>query len=325
MVLTETIAKKWARVGQRATFGLVVLELAKNDNSLIALTADVSTSAGLERLKKTLPEQFLDVGIAEQNMMGIAAGLASEGYRVITATFAPFQTMRCLEQIRVNMGYMQTKVCMVGLASGIALSTLGNTHCCLEDIAVLRGIPNIAIISPADCGEVAKAVEAAMEYPESVYIRLMGTANMPIIYKEDYKFEIGKGIILEEGKDIAIITNGTMVSESIKTAEVLREKGISVKVVNMHTIKPIDRELVDKICDEVKLVVTIEEHNIIGGLGSAVAECKTVKRNAPPQLFIGLPDQYSKGGMYKELLNGYGLNAEQMAENIYKFYHQEEK
>ena len=188
MVLTEAMAKKWARVGQRATFGLVALELAKNDNSLIALTADVSTSAGLERLKKTLPEQFLDVGIAEQNMMGIAAGLASEGYHVITATFAPFQTMRCLEQIRVNMGYMQTKVCMVGLASGIALSTLGNTHCCLEDIAVLRGIPNIAIISPADCGEVAKAVEAAMKYPESVYIRLMGTANMPIIYKEDYDF-----------------------------------------------------------------------------------------------------------------------------------------
>ena len=219
MVLTEAMAKKWARVGQRATFGLVALELAKNDNSLIALTADVSTSAGLERLKKTLPEQFLDVGIAEQNMMGIAAGLASEGYHVITATFAPFQTMRCLEQIRVNMGYMQTKVCMVGLASGIALSTLGNTHCCLEDIAVLRGIPNIAIISPADCGEVAKAVEAAMKYPESVYIRLMGTANMPIIYKEDYDFQIGKGIILKEGKDIAIITNGTMVNESIKTAE----------------------------------------------------------------------------------------------------------
>jgi len=321
MILTEVMAKKWSRIGQRATFGLIVLELAKNDKSLITLTADVSTSAGLERLKRTLPEQFLDVGIAEQNMMGIATGLASEGYNVITTTFAPFQTMRCLEQIRVNMGYMNTKVCMVGLASGIVLSTLGNTHCCLEDIAVLRGIPNIAIISPADCGEVAKAVEATIKYPESVYIRLMGTANMPIVYKKDYDFQIGKGIILQEGKDIAIIANGTMVNESIKTAELLCEKGISVKLVNMHTIKPIDKELIDKICEEVKLIVTVEEHNKIGGLGSAVAEYKATLKNAPPQLFIGLPDQYSKGGEYRELLKLYNLTAEQMSENIYNTYY----
>ncbi len=321
MILTEVMAKKWARIGQRATFGLVVLELAKNDKSLITLTADVSTSAGLERLKRTLPEQFLDVGIAEQNMMGIATGLASEGYNVITTTFAPFQTMRCLEQIRVNMGYMNTKVCMVGLASGIVLSTLGNTHCCLEDIAVLRGIPNIAIISPADCGEVAKAVEAAIKYTESVYIRLMGTANMPIVYKNNYDFQIGKGIILQEGKDIAIIANGTMVNESIKTAELLCEKGISVKLVNMHTIKPIDKELINEICKEVKLIVTVEEHNKIGGLGSAVAEYKATLKNAPPQLFIALPDQYSKGGEYRELLKLYNLTAEQMSENIYNTYY----
>lgn len=203
--------------------------------------------------------------------------------------------------------------------SGVFTQECVCTHCCLEDIAVLRGIPNIAIISPADCGEVAKAVEAAMKYPESVYIRLMGTANMPIIYKEDYDFQIGKGIILKEGKDIAIITNGTMVNESIKTAELLHEKGISVKIINMHTIKPIDRELVNKICDEVKLIVTVEEHNIIGGLGSAVAECKTVRKDAPPQLLIGLPDQYSKGGSYKELLKSYGLTAEQIAEKILQF------
>ena len=316
MEITNRSAKKWSRVGQRATFGIALLELAKENKNLMALTADVSTSAGLERFIRTLPEQFIDVGIAEQNMMGIAAGLASEGYDVVTATFAPFQTMRCCEQIRVNLGYMESKVCMVGLASGLVLGTLGNTHCCFEDIAIMRAIPNIAVVSPADCGEVVKALEHAVAYDTSVYIRLMGGADLPIVYEEEYDFQIGKGVLLHEGEDITIFCSGTMVSHCIQAAPIIEQSGYSACIINMHTIKPIDHDSVKKACEQTKLIVTVEEHNIVGGLGSAVAEYKSTLSDTPPQLFLGIPDVYPKGGEYQELLKNYGLTAEQIAETI---------
>jgi len=168
MQITKRNIKSWSRIGSRATFGLAALELGESIDNLLILTADTSTSAGLDRFKKIYPDKFLDVGIAEQNMMGIAAGLASEGVQVITSTFGPFQTMRCCEQIKVNLGYMQQKVCMVGLASGVALGTLGYTHCCIEDLSIMRSIPGITVISPADCVETVKALAAAMEHPQSV-------------------------------------------------------------------------------------------------------------------------------------------------------------
>jgi transketolase len=204
-------------------------------------------------------------------MMGIAAGLASEGVKVITSTFAPFQTMRCCEQIKVNLGYMRHKVCMVGLASGVVLGTLGYTHCSIEDVAVMRSIPGITVISPADCVETVKATLAAVDHKESVYIRLTGGAKNPPVYSEDYDFEIGKANILREGNDVTIIAAGTMVYESLKVADILHERGISATVVNMHTIKPIDTSVIEKVCKFSKLVVTVEEHSTIGGLGSAVA------------------------------------------------------
>jgi len=310
----------WSKIGSRATFGMAVLDLGARVDDLIVLSADTSTSAGLDRFKKKYPEKYLDCGIAEQNMMGIAAGLASEGNTVITTTFAPFQTMRCCEQIKVNLGYMNQKVCMVGLASGLALGTLGYTHCCIEDLSVMRSIPEIIVLSPADCTETVKATSAAIKHDGPVYIRLTGGANNPKVYEEDYDFEIGKAIELREGGDLAILATGTMVHKSLEAAIILEDQGISATVVDVHTIKPIDKSLIEKLCKTSKLIVTVEEHNIIGGLGSAVAEYKSTLGNSPPQLFLGLPDRYGKANEYSHLIEEYGLTTDAIAKNIITKY-----
>ncbi len=317
MNIDEKNIKTWSTIGPRATLGIVALELAKEIDNLMVLTCDVSTSAGLDRYRKTYPEKYLDLGIAEQNMIGVAAGLASENFNVITTTFAPFQTMRCCEQIKVNLGYMGQKICMVGIASGLALGTLGYTHCCIEDIGVLRSIPEITIISPADSLETVKALQAAVKFNKPTYIRLTGSANNPIVYKKDYNFEIGKSITLKEGKDISIFSSGSMVYKSLEAAKILESKNISTKVVNMHTIKPIDKAAILKACDS-KLIVSIEEHNIVGGLGSAIAECKALLSKSPKQLFIGVQDRYSKGGSYKFLLEKNRLTSEKIVEDIFE-------
>ena len=320
MIISERNIKMWSNIGSRATFGMAALELGKTIDDLMILTGDTSTSAGLDRFKKTFPEKFLDVGIAEQNMVGIAAGLASEGFKVITSTFAPFQTMRCCEQIKVNLGYMRHKVCMVGLASGVVLGMLGYTHCSIEDVAVMRSIPGITVISPADCVETVKVALAAVNHHESVYIRLTGGARNPQVYREDYSYEIGKANTLREGNDITIIAAGTMVYVSLEAADILLEQGISATVVNMHTIKPIDTSMVEKACESSKLIVTVEEHSTIGGLGSAVAEYKATLKNTPSQFFIGLPDNHGKAGEYKDLLEKHGLTAIQIAKGIVNQY-----
>ena len=204
MDINEKNIKIWSTIGSRATLGIAALDLAKKIDNLMVLTCDVSTSAGLDRFRKTYPEKYLDLGIAEQNMIGVAAGLASENFNVITTTFAPFQTMRCCEQIKVNLGYMKQKICMVGIASGLALGTLGYTHCCIEDVGILRSIPGITIISPADSLETVKALQAAVKSENPSYLRLTGSSNNPIVYNKDYEFKIGKSITLKEGKDITI-------------------------------------------------------------------------------------------------------------------------
>ncbi len=320
MNFSESNIKIWSRIGSRATFGMIALELGKNVDDLMILTADVSTSAGLDRFKKQYSEKYIDVGIAEQNLIGIAAGLSSEGFNVVTTTFAPFQTMRCCEQIKVNLGYMCQKVCMVGLASGLILGTLGYTHCSIEDISIIRSIPNITIVSPADSLETAKATIAAMHHKESIYIRLSGGVNNPQVYKKDYEFNIGTSIQLREGNQITIIATGTMVHNALEAANLLEEKGVSASVINMHTIKPIDKLAIQKSCEISKLIVTIEEHSIIGGLGSAVAEQKAQIKNSPPQMIIGLPDKYGKGGTYEDLKSKYGLLPNQIVDKIIKYY-----
>jgi len=316
MEVNERNIKMWSTIGPRATFGMGALDLAKKIDNLMVLTGDVSTSAGLDRFRKTYPEKYLDLGIAEQNMVGVAAGLASEGYNVITTTFAPFQTARCCEKIKVNAGYMKQKLCMVGLASGLALGNLGFTHCCIEDIGILRSIPNIQIVSPADSFETIKALNAAVNSKKSTYIRLTGSANNPIIYNQDYNFEIGKSIKLKSGKDLTLFCSGAMVSTCLEVAKKLAELKISCSVINMHTIKPIDKDAIKNASETSKLIVSVEEHNVIGGLGSAISEQLVKLKSRSTMLIIGINDQYVKGGSYSYLKNKYELSSDKIIEKI---------
>lgn len=316
MTISKANIKLWSTIGSRATFGMAALELAKSVDELLILTADTSTSAGLDRFKKTYPEKFLDVGIAEQNMIGIAAGLASEGANVFTATFAPFQTMRCCEQIKVNLGYMRHKVTLVGLASGVVLGPLGYTHCSIEEVAVMRAIPGMTVVSPADCLETYKVAIAAAEHHQSIYIRLTGGAGAAMVYQDDYDFKIGRAVTLREGADVTIFAAGTMVAVALTAADLLGQKGLSVGVINMHTIKPLDHEAVERACRKSRLIVSMEEHSVVGGLGGAIAEFKTTLADAPPQLILGLPDNHGKAAEYTELLARAGLTPQAVAARI---------
>ena len=316
MIFNERNIKIWSTIGSRATFGITALELAKEIDNLMVLTCDVSTSAGLDRYRKTYPEKYLDLGIAEQNLIGVAAGLASENFNVITTTFAPFQTIRCCEQIKVNIGYMKQKICMVGIASGLALGTLGFTHCCIEDVGILRAIPGITIISPADSLETVKAIQSAVKSQTSTYVRLTGVSNNPIVYEKDYDFEIGKSIKIVEGKDLTIFASGTMVYNSIQAAKILKKDNIHCTVINMHTIKPLDKQAVEEACKNSKLLVSVEEHNVIGGLGSAIAEYKSSIEKSPKLVILGVNDYYSKGGEYHFLQDQYGLTPNKIVNNI---------
>ena len=241
----ENNIKLWSNLGMRATFGLIAMELAKKYPDLMITTSDVSTSAGLDRYKNKYPDKFIDVGIAEQNLIGVSAGLSSEGFKVISTTFSPFQTLRCCEQIKVHLGYMKHKICMVGLASGLVLGNLGFTHCSIEDIGSLRSIPNISIVVPSDPFELFKALNAAIEHKNSVYIRLTAGANSKIINAKDYEFKIGKAVEILPGKDVVIIGCGNILGNCLEAASILREKKIQCSVVNMHTIKPIDKNAIE--------------------------------------------------------------------------------
>ena len=318
MIIDNNKIKLWSSIGSRASFGLAAFELAKNNNNLMIVTADVSTSAGLDRYKKKYPNNYVDVGIGEQNMMSVASGLASEGFDVITTTFSPFQTLRCAEQIKVNLGYMKNKVVMVGLASGLILGNLGFTHCSIEDIGILRSIPNLTIISPADSFETVKATEASIKHDQSVYIRLTGGSNNPMVYESDYEFKIGKAKMLIDNGEILIISNGMMVKKSIDIANYFKERGVNISVINMHTIKPLDHDLLDKIISKYKYCFSLEEHNIFGGLGSALSEYFASKDHKIKFKSIGIEDKYIKSGSYNYLLKEYRLDNESIINTIKK-------
>jgi transketolase len=294
--------------------------VGKENENIMVLTADLSTTSGLDRFRKEYPNKFLNVGIAEQNMIGIAAGLAKEGKNVFATTFSNFAAMRSYEQVRLNLGYMHFNVKVVGLAGGLAMGMFGNTHYGIEDIALMRAVPGLTVLSPADGAEIIKSIAAAVEFHGPLYIRLTGTMNNPIVYSEDYDFSIGRAVTLLEGNDVTLIATGTMVFESLIAAKILNESSISTRVVNMHTIKPLDTSIVDLACKTSKLIVTVEEHGIIGGLGGAVAEYKAGLKNTPPQIFIGLPDKFGNAGEYKFLLNKYGLTGEKIALKIKNSY-----
>jgi transketolase len=318
--IKENKLKQWSRIGMRATFGLLCSELIENKNEIYIFTSDVSTSAGLDRFRKNYKNNFFDVGIAEQNLIGVAAGFASEGHDVITTTFAPFQAIRCVEQIKVNLGYMKNKITMVGLASGLVLGNLGFTHCCVEDLGVLRSIPNLKIVSPCDCGELAKTLMASIKEKNSVYIRLTGGSAIDIINNHDYDFQIGKASIIKKNEKknikVAIFSNGVIAKEVLIASKILDEKKIENEVINMHTIKPIDRDIIKKYCEKSELIVSVEEHNIVGGLGSAIAEAKSGIKFSPRHILMGVNDNYSSPGSYENLLYKNKLLGHQIAETI---------
>ena len=319
MEINSKNAQLWSRFGSRAVFGQAMLAAGEKNEKIMALSGDLGNSSGLARFQQTFPERYLNVGIAEQNMIGIAAGLAKEGFNVFATSFAPFITLRAGEQIRMNLGYMKLNVKAVSIGSGISMSFLGNSHYGIEDAAVMRSIPNMTIVCPADCSEIVKVVNAASEFEGPMYIRLTGAVGNPPVYTEDYDFIIGKSITVKDGADITIIANGSMVYESLQASKILDANGISTKVINMHTIKPLDTEELEKVISTSKVIVSVEEHSVIGGLGSAIAEYKTKFSNSPPHLILGLPDNFGKTAEYRYLLDKYRLVGEKIAADIIEF------
>jgi len=321
MQIDKITIRSLSRLGARGTFGLAMLEVPALQPSVRVLTADLSTTSGLDRFREQYPELFYNVGIAEQNMVGIAAGLAKEGFSPFISTFANFAAMRSYEPIRLNLGYMGFNVKVVGIASGMSMGLFGNTHYGIEDIALMRSVPgNMMVLSPSDCLEVYKTILACAMSDTPAYIRLTGTANCPVVYKEDYPFELGKAIRLKEGREISILATGSMVYESLKASKILEENGFHCSVYNFHTIKPLDEDVLESIRLENKLVVTVEEHSVVGGFGSAIAEYMMQQDIKPKQLFIGLPPQFGHAGNYPYLLDTYGLRGESIAKRIMEMY-----
>lgn len=308
--------RMWSMLGKRGTFGTALTELAPEYDNLMAMSADFARSSGLERYSHTYPEKFLNVGIAEQNLIGIASGLASEGYNVFATSFASFITTRSYEMVKIHCGYMKHNIKVIGLAAGFGVQQQGNTHYGLDDLCLMRAIPNLTVISPADSTEVVKATQALLDFEGPAYLRLCGEAGDPMVYKEDYDFEIGKAVTLREGADVTIVATGTMVYQSLQAAKKLAEEGIECTVINMHTIKPLDTEVINKYCHDCKLVVTAEEGFVSGGLGAAVSEAVAQSgKRIPPMEIIGLTG-FPHAGSYKYILDQTGLDAAHIAERI---------
>ena len=302
------------KMATREAYGKALAELGKQYD-MVVLDADLSKSTKTESFKKQFPERFINTGIAEANMMSTAAGLASCGKVVFASSFAMFAAGRAFEQVRNSIGYPGLNVKIGATHAGISVGEDGASHQCLEDIGLMRTIPNMAIISPADAVEAKAAVEAAIKHYGPVYLRF-GRLAVPILFDEaTYQFEWGKGVQLEEGKDVTVIANGLMVPEALKAKTMLEEEGISARIVNIHTIKPIDADIIIKAAKETGAIVTAEEHNIIGGLGSAVAE--VLVENAPvPMKRVGVEDKFGKSGKPGELLEWYGLTAKQIVTKV---------
>lgn len=313
--ISKREAKLWSRLGARATYGQAILEMARQRDDFYVMSADLCQSSGLFKFREEFPDRFINSGIAEQNLIGVAAGMAKDGTCIFASSFAPFVTMRACEQVRMNMGYMQLNIKTVGLGSGLIMAQLGNSHYGVEDGSVMRVIPGMTVVNPADGVEIMKTVEALCDYPHPAYLRLTGGPGLPMVHEDDIDFQIGKAINLCEGKDIAIVACGTMVYYAKKAAEILAEKGIEASVIDMHTIKPIDKETIDAELGK-QLLVTVEEASIVGGLGSAVAEYIAPKKQKPAQLMLGIKDTFPHAGTYQYLLESCGLTAEQIAADI---------
>lgn len=300
------------KIATREGYGNALVEFA-NDYDFVVLDADLAAATKTGIFKKKYPERFFNCGIAEGNMMSVAAGIASTGKTVFASSFAMFAAGRAFEQIRNSIGYPRLNVKIAATHAGISVGEDGATHQCLEDIALMRTIPEMVIINPADAVEARAAVKAALDYNGPMYIRLGRLAVPTYNDPATYKFELGKGICLKDGSDVTIIATGLMVDVSINAAKALSEQGINARVINIHTIKPLDKDIVIKAARETGAIVVAEEHNIIGGLGSAVTEaiCETFPT---PVLRVGTNDVFGRSGKVPPLLELYGLTAENIAE-----------
>lgn len=305
------------KIATRESFGNAIAEFADQYPDVVVLDADLAAATKTGIFKKAHPDRFIDCGIAECNMVGVAAGLAACGKIPFAASFAMFSAGRAFEQVRNSVGYPHLNVKIVGSHAGISVGEDGATHQCCEDIGLMRTIPGMVILNPADHYEMRAAVKAAIEYNGPVYLRLGRLAVESVNNNDDYTFEIGKGITLRDGSDITVIATGLLVGEAVKAADALKNEGISVRVIDMHTIKPIDREIILKAAKETGKIVTAEEHNVIGGLGDAVAsvlseECPT------PLVKIGVNDEFGYSGPAVDLLKQFGLCASHIEEVVKK-------
>lgn len=306
------------KIATRESYGNALVELGKVNDRVVVLDADLAGATKTGTFKKAFPERFFDCGIAEGNMAGIAAGLAATGMIPFMSSFAMFAAGRAYEQIRNSIGYPHLNVKIGATHAGISVGEDGATHQCNEDIALMRTIPGMVVISPSDDVEARAAVAAAAEYEGPVYLRFGRLAAPVINDNPDYKFEMGKGIVLKEGKDVTLVATGLMVGYTLEAAEMLEKDGISAKVINIHTIKPLDEELIVSAAKETGKIVTIEEHSIIGGLGGAVCEALSEKYPVSVKR-IGVHDEYGQSGSAVELLHHYKLDAEGIYGQIKEF------
>ena len=300
-----------ANIATRDAYGEALAELGAINNQVVVLDADLSKSTKTNAFKKVYPERFFNLGIAEQNLLGTAAGFAAAGKIPFASSFAVFAVGRAYDQIRNSIAYPNLNVKIAATHAGLTVGEAGASHQMLEDIALMRAVPNMTVIVPADGVETKQVVMAVAEHQGPVYIRL-GRPKVPVLLGDDYKFEIGKGVVLKEGTDVTLIGTGIMVSKAMEAAELLAADGISAAVVNISTIKPLDNALITEMAQKTGAVVTAEEHNIYGGLGSAVAEV-LVETCPVPMARVGVEDKFGESGLPDELLEKYGLTAANIA------------
>lgn len=304
-----------ADIATREAYGKALVELGKKYDFYV-LSADLADSVKVEAFHKAYPERYIECGIAEANMMGVAAGIASTGVPAVASSYAMFTAGRAYEQIRNSIAYPGLHVVIGASHAGVSVGEDGATHQCCEDIALMRVIPGMTVLSPCDAIETAQATEAALLAEGPVYLRLSRPAT-PMVNREDYKFELGKGVVLADGKDTTLVATGLMVAKAMQARKLLAEKGIDAAVINIHTIKPIDSELIVRYAQKTGNLFTVEEHSVIGGLGGAVAEVLCEK--APARLTrIGIDDKFGISGPSNELLAQFGLTAEAIAAKVCK-------
>ena len=302
------------KIATRESYGNALVELGREHADVVVLDADLAGATKTSTFKKEFPDRHFDCGIAEGNMMAVAAGIASMGMVPFASTFAMLAAGRAFEQVRNSIGYPHLNVKIGATHGGISVGEDGASHQCCEDFALMRSIPGMTIICPADDVEARAAVKAAYEFEGPVYLRF-GRSGVPVFHDENFKFEIGKGEVLQDGNDIAIIATGIMVGEAVKAGEELRSQGINARVINLSTIKPLDEELILKAAEECGRIVTCEEHSIIGGLGEAVSSLLSEKLPTPVRR-IGVNDEFGHSGPAAELLKDFGLSAENIVETV---------